>query len=690
MPAPLFKRWAPPKPSPKPVDVAPAKISSPVQDHVASPVASEKPSTPKAAKKPKKRKRDVEAEASEDDVSKKHKAIFSKFEKVSKLAEARNQQQDDDEVEESVVPIEEELHDLKPMPQPAPIPEPAFEPSFSTLPPWLSQPTTVESSKSLPFTELGVDAQFVKRLEQQGFKDALAVQTALLPMLHPGFEQHLGDICVSAKTGSGKTLAYLLPIIEALKDRAVPILSAVIVVPSRQLVNQAVQVAEELCASTKIKIGTALGNTAFATGQKQLVKLRAQYNPRRAKEMHEKASNLFRTGFVEKGGILDDLMGMPHDHIPRYDSAVDILICTPGRLVEHIEHTTGFLLNSVRWLVIDEADQLLNQNFQGWTSILMDALHGETPVDFMNAQERLYKREHDSNSILSAILPARRQLTKVVLSATMEKDLTKLGTLRLKRPKLVVVQDETTEIQPLENDENVFELPSTLDEFAVHVGDGSNKPLHLLHVLLTYIYTDLKPRSSRKSPDSDASKEDPDSGDEGTGMSKQSGRVLIFTKSTETASRLSHLLSTLEPAFKAYLNTMTRALTAEASRKLLKSFGSGEVKVLIASDAASRGLDIPDITHVINYDIPTSITSYVHRVGRTARAGKPGQAWTLFTKTEAAWFLKQVAKGDTIKRGYNKVKRIEWKESAVTADGRKKAYRAALAELEGAVKGGTD
>jgi ATP-dependent RNA helicase DDX51/DBP6 len=693
MPAPLFKRYAPPKPATKPAvkptDERPAKVSSPSQERVASPPKS---STPKPAKKPKKRKRDSEARDEEpEETSKKHKAIFSKFEKVSKLAEARSQQPDGEDSQGDEEQVDGgELHDLKPMPQPEPVPEAAFEPTFSTLPPWLSKPTTIESSKTLPFTELGVDAQFVKRLEQQGFKDALAVQTALLPMLHPGFEQHLGDICVSAKTGSGKTLAYLLPIIEALKDRAVPILSAIIVVPSRQLVNQAVQVAEDLCAGTKIKVGTALGNTAFATEQKQLVKLRAQYNPRGAKEMHERASEQFRTGFVEKGGIFDDLMNMPLDHVPRYDSGVDILICTPGRLVEHIEHTTSFLLNSVRWLVIDEADQLLNQNFQGWASVLMDTLHGETPVDFMNAQERLYKRERDANSIWSAVLPARRQLTKVVLSATMEKDLTKLGTLRLKRPKLVVVQDETTEVQSLETDENVFELPSTLDEYAVHVGDGSNKPLHLLHVLLNYVFEDLKSSSARDSlqPGSSADHES-DEEEETGGLSDQSSRVLIFTKSTENASRLSHLLSVLEPAFKQHLSTMTRALTAEASKRLLKSFGSGEVKILIASDAASRGLDISDITHVINYDIPTSITSYVHRVGRTARAGKLGQAWTLFTKTEAAWFLKQVAKGDTITRGHKKVKRMEWKESAVTS-GRKKAYRAALAELEGAVKGGAE
>jgi ATP-dependent RNA helicase DDX51/DBP6 len=706
MPAPLFKRFAPPvavakKQSSPPPARAEAKAASPTFPAnevvaVSSPAPVEDTpvaEAPKTSKKPKKRKRDVEAANDQDDeVSKKHKNILSKFEKAAKLAEAKSQNVEEEASNE--VQEQEELHDLKPMPQPAPIPEPVYEPTFSTLPTWLAQPTIVEASKTVPFAELGVDPQYVKKLEKQGFKDALAVQTALLPMLHPGFDQHLGDICVSAKTGSGKTLAYLLPIIEALKDRAVPVLSAIVVVPSRQLVNQALQVAEELCVGTKIKVGTALGNVAFATEQKQLVKMRPQYDPRRAQELQEKASRQYQTGFMERGGLYDDLRTMPLDHIPQYDSGVDILICTPGRLVEHIEHTTGFLLNSVRWLVIDEADQLLNQNFQGWANVLMDALHGETPVDFMNAQERIRKRERDANSIWSMALPARRQLTKVVLSATMEKDLTKLGTLKLKRPKLVVVQDETAEIQPMETEENVFELPSTLQEFAVHVGDGSNKPLHLLYVLLNYVFPGTQTMSSSlpDSSESDSSSGDDSDSEENSQalVSQQTGRVLIFTKSTESASRLSHLLSALMPAFKNHMKTMTRALTADASRKLLKTFSSGAIKILIASDAASRGLDIPDITHVINYDLPTSITSYVHRVGRTARAGKSGEAWTMFTKTEAAWFLKQVAKGDNIKRGSRKVKRMEWKESTVTADGRKKAYRAALKQLESAVTGNAE
>ncbi|OAL44357.1 P-loop containing nucleoside triphosphate hydrolase protein [Pyrenochaeta sp. DS3sAY3a] len=716
MPAPLFKRWAPPTPVALPsrdqtANVLPSSsdtevaTSPTVEHHVSSPApAAEKTpiATPKSIKKPKKRAREPDAAEQSEETSKKHKSILSKFEKVSKLAQARGQLEESENDEEAH--LDEELHDLQPMPQPAPVPEPVFEPTFSTLPAWLARPATIEASQSASFAELGVNTFFAKKLEKQGFSSALAVQTALLPMLHPGFDQHIGDICVSAKTGSGKTLAYLLPIIEALKDRAVPILSAVIVVPTRQLVNQALQVAEELCAGTKIKVGTALGNVAFATEQKQLVKLRAQYDPKAAKELYQRASEQFQSGLFERGGMFNDLKAMPVDHVPRYDFGVDILICTPGRLVEHIEHTTGFLLSAVRWLVIDEADQLLNQNFQGWATVLMDALHGETPTDFMSAQERLRKRELDANSIWSVALPARRQLIKVVLSATMEKDLTKLGTLRLRRPKLVVVQDESTEVQPLDNEENVFELPSTLEEFAVHVADGSNKPLHLLHLLLNHVFpgvvsgpaaeedsSDLDSSSDSSSESSsDSSSENNSDEDQDESIARHTNRVLIFTKSTESASRLAHLLALLEPSFKPYLKTMTRALTADASRKLLKSFSTGAIKILIASDAASRGLDIPSITHIINYDIPTSITSYVHRVGRTARAGKNGQAWTLFTKAEAAWFLKQVAKGDSVKRGHQKVKRMDWKESVVTADGKKKAYRNALEELESAATGSTD
>lgn len=571
--------------------------------------------------------------------------------------------------------------DLEPLPQPAAVPDPVFEPTFSVLPTWLANPVTAEASKREPFDQLGVQPYFVDKLAQQGFKDALAVQSALLPMLHPGPKQYQGDICVSAKTGSGKTLAYLLPIIEALKDHVTPVLSAIVVVPSRQLVDQALQTAEALCAGTKIKVGTALGSTPFAAEQKQLVKVTAQYDPVKAQELHDRAAWQMKTGYTERG-IVDDLATMPTDHVPRYHSGVDILICTPGRLVEHVEATTGFLLRSVRWLVIDEADQLLSQNFQGWTTVLMKALHGETAEDLMDARER--SRKQRIKSEWGSCLHKRHQLTKVVLSATMETDLTKLGSLRLQRPRLVSILDEPAFEPSTRTDGDNFELPSTLDESAVPVRDGGKKPLYLLYLLLGYIFPKTEEKTG--SPDdSDAETPAPETFVRDS-FANQSSRVLVFTKSNESASRLSHLLTVLEPALKDHLRTMTPSSTSKAAKKLLRSFSSGAIKVLIASDAASRGLDIPDITHVVNYDMPTSVTSYVHRVGRTARAGKSGEAWTMFTKSEAAWFWNQVARGDSIRRGDKKVRRVEWKEWNVTYN-RKRTYEAALAELQQAVTG---
>ncbi|KAF2265139.1 P-loop containing nucleoside triphosphate hydrolase protein [Lojkania enalia] len=740
MPA-LYERWVPPKPATKsrlppepaissgrdtkpPAELLPREseqkseeskklekraieelplVEQPIQDASTSIVTDTSISTQASRKESKKRKRDaqIHGQSNEEDKTtpKKHKTILSKFEKVFKLGEAaRNKAKDEQELPQRGEAPTKELHDLVPLPQPDPVPVAPFEPTFSTLPPWLAKPITVNATKTVSFAALGVHSTFVKKLEKQGHKDALAVQSVLLPMLHPGFEQHLGDICVSARTGSGKTLAYLLPIVEALKDHVVSTLSAIIVVPTRQLVDQALKVAEGLCTGTKLKVGTAVGSVPLATEQKLLVKVRPQYDQRRTKKLHEKAFEQLQSGFIEQGGIFDDLMNMPVDHVPEYESGVDILICTPGRLVEHIDSTTGFLLRDVKWLVVDEADQLLNQDFQGWANVLMDALHGETPADFMNAQERLRKRRADN--VWSVRTPAHHEVRKIVLSATMQKDLTKLRSLRFKRPRLVIVEDEKDEQLPSAIEGDAYELPSTLDEYAVSVGNGSDKPLYLLRILLHNIdaHNQDTLKTAKSSNQGESSNDSsPDSSTSGhsnsesrPGEGQQSfvgkGRVLIFAKSNENASRLAHLLSLLHPPLRALVKTLTRSSTSQKSKKLLGSFSGGKFKILIASDLASRGLDIPDLTHVINYDMAPSITSYVHRVGRTARAGKEGQAWTLFTKTEAGWFWNQIAKGSTVKRGGKKVKRVELNAKSVT-EGTKVTYEEALRELRGAVEG---
>ncbi|KAF2740780.1 P-loop containing nucleoside triphosphate hydrolase protein [Polyplosphaeria fusca] len=741
MPA-LYARWAPSKPavapkpsgpaSPPPID-SPASTSLPKKSHHTPEKEFRTKSRTKSKKKAnkaqspedgpldgdsdiadstvqtvKKRKRDVQSDKphnSDDEATpKKHKTILSKFERASKLGEKlredakvqRGSGEPDAEEER------ERLHDLVPLPQPEPVLDVPFEPTYSALPKWLAQPTTIDSATTIPFAKLGVHPTFVTKLEKQGYKTALAVQTALLPMLHPGPQQHLGDMCVSARTGSGKTLAYMLPVVEALKDRVVSSLSAIVVVPTRQLVEQALKVAEELCTGTKVKVGTAVGNVAFQVEQKQLVRVIPRYDKQRAEELQIRATQSAQSGFVNQRGFTIDLAKMPDHHVPEYHSTIDILICTPGRLVEHIKNTPGFLLRDVNWLVIDEADQLLNQEFQGWSTVLMDELHGETPEDFMNARELICKQRQGTE--WSVRKPAHRCVTKVVLSATMKKDLTKLGNLRFTRPKLVVIEDEAGDDPLALGEDDAYELPSTLEEFAVPVGNGSEKPLYLLHVLLSQVFADdgssgpgktdrriLKNSRSSDGSSSESSEQssaESSSEDESTESSilGSKNRVLIFAKSNENASRLSHLLSALHPPLKPYLKTLTRSVSSQKSKKLLESLGRGKIKILIASDLASRGLDIADLTHVINYDVPPSLVSYVHRVGRTARAGKKGQAWTLFTKTEAAWFWKQLAKGEVIKRGGKKVKRIKFDYSDVT-EGKRETYETALEDLQGAVEG---
>ncbi|KAF2816067.1 P-loop containing nucleoside triphosphate hydrolase protein [Mytilinidion resinicola] len=687
--------------------------------------------------RPKKRKREREEKShdSEDNGTKlkKHKSVLSKFEKVSKIAGAARESAVDipaEEIKESPT----ELHGLTPLPQPEPVPEPEYHPTFSALPPWLAKPTTVSSSAKVPFADLGLDARLVEQLEKKGYKEALAVQSAVIPMLLPGLHQHFGDICVSAATGSGKTLAYILPMIEGLQGRVLSKLSGLIVVPTRELVTQARVVAEQITVGTKIKVGTAVGNISFPAEQELLVKKDKRFDPEAARLLHDKANEQLRTGFVERGGIMGDLMHMPPGHVPHYESSVDILICTPGRLVEHIQSTTGFSLSDIRWLVVDEADRLLDDSFQEWVDVLMKALEVESTSEQALARRKIISR--------NPWLKPERQLTKVVLSATMTKDLSKLGSLKFRRPKMVIVENEDQNIHScapgtdMTGDGESFELPPALKEWAIPVGTGLDKPLYLLKLLQTNILSqwemektdtptvaDVDTESSASSSSSsdsdnsdsdsassvsdsseDSSSED-ESDDSGVDTKKKlsnpkhrskitpknqadiSSRVLVFTNNNENAARLSHLLAILHPPLKNKLGTLTKSAATKSSQKTLAAFATGKIRILIASDRASRGLDVPDLGHIVNYDLPRSVTDYVHRVGRTARAGKEGQSWTFFTKTEGRWFWNDIARASAIRRAQKVDRAIV--DAETLNEEKRTTYEAALRELRVAVEGST-
>ncbi|KAK8178119.1 P-loop containing nucleoside triphosphate hydrolase protein [Phyllosticta citrichinensis] len=733
MPGQFYARYVPPK-AHKEAPKSPSKepeIPSTVTE-VASPATAKE----KDPKRPKKRKRVEQQDATieDDTTSKKHKAVLSKFEKSSQLASvaaAREKPNDEAPAEEP------ELHDLGPIPQPEPVPDIPYKPQFSSLPSWLAQPITAPMSSRKPFEQLRIDPKLIKHLKSKGYHEAFAVQSAVLPLLLPGGPPDVADVCVSAATGSGKTLAYLLPMIESMRYRVVTQLRGVIVVPTRELVVQAREAAELCAVGSGLKIGTAMGSHAFGVEQDMLVKKGRRYDSAASVRLRDKAKRRLADGWAEDDDCEDILDVLP-GHVPEYESKVDILVCTPGRLVEHLHQTKGFNLNHVEWLVIDEADRLLDQSFQDWAETVMNSLEVEKTVDQMSPRERIVAHLR--------YIPQRRNVRKVILSATMTRDLSKLDALRLRRPKLVVV--EGTEHAGGRVDGDAFELPDSLHECAIPVGDGSRKPLFLLRLLQTRILPDLpysatpnyekmddtKPDESDDSEsisstdtesteesDDDSASSDSDSsasgessaadstetdsdsesdaqsssdtlgGDESTTATRPTttastpvSNVLIFTHNNENANRLSRLLGLLNPAYAPVTGTLTKSSTSSSSRKLLRAFAAGKLRILIASDRASRGLDLPHLAHIVNYDMATSVTSYVHRVGRTARAGNAGVAWTLFTRSEAGWFWNVVARGEAVARAA-KVDRLRLEDAL--GEEAVERYEGALARLRDEVRG---
>lgn len=632
-----------------------------------------------------------ETDVSDDVDTSRHKKLLQKREKSLKKAEKLSKTVDEVAVEppsQSSLPLHaEEVHDLVPLSQPAPIPEPPAPSITASLPSWLTSPIRVAPTTTASFQDLGLSQETENILHEKGFSDAFAVQAAVLPLLLPGKLQQPGDVLVSAATGSGKTLAYVLPMIEDISRRNNGSIQGLIVMPTRELVAQARQVCE-ICVSAFAKgdgygkrasIGTAVGNETMQAEQDALIGEELQFDL--AEYDHEmKVANTpwesSSVGADENGLVYPESKSRLPGHVRRLVSKVDVLICTPGRLVEHLKSTPGFSLQDVRWLVVDEADKLLNQSFQQWLEIVMDSLHSS--------------RKH-----------IRDRVRRVILSATMTSDIGQLASLKLYRPKLVVLEgtshDEADSTHQLT-------LPALLQESAIKVEDDVIKPLYLMEILKreklliggpshyvgNHVASDMY--TSESDVETDASTTDSDSDSSAASSiprveslkqtsSAASGSALIFTKSNETAVRLGRLISLLYPAESYLIGTLTSTTPRQSRQRTISSFLSGKKTILVASDLVSRGLDLPNLAHVINYDIPTSLTSYVHRIGRTARAGKEGHAWTLLTASEAGWFWSEIARGDKIQRSTEaKVERVNIKKDLFDAE--REWYEDALKALE--------
>lgn len=621
-----------------------------------------------------------------------------------------------------------ELHGLEPLPQPQNA-EPSMDlPTYSALPGWMATPLRVPASSTTDFKDLRLDQHLIANLRSKGLGKAFAVQAAVMPLLTEGTSRHKGDLCVSAVTGSGKTLAYVLPLIQALKKLIGTKLRGLIVVPTRELVVQTREVCEACAAGTSLRIATALGSKALKDEQARLVEKYMVYDPEQYKKECERPIDWMTFG-------LEDILAQPEEDTPanyvqKFLWKVDILITTPGRLVEHLRSTPGFNLDDVQWVVIDEADRLLNESFQEWIEVVRPALQSDAAT---RSRDELLRE-------LRLEVP-ERHVQKVILSATMTQDISKLNSLDLWNPKLVIVGElpehqsankngaAAEDNEPVPDANGTFNLPPTLAEFAVSAGDGSEKPLYLLELLNSQIIKPLElrnglhggsdgPASSKTASNTPNGAALESEGTSGCGSSDandsdNSSRVsssnssssdspaptthpaqtaLIFTRSTEAAARLSRLLCLLSPSLASRIGTITKSTNSSSSRKTLSQFRQGRITILVATDRASRGLDLPGLAHVVSYDIPTSVTTYIHRVGRTARAGKEGKAWTLVEHREARWFWNEIGKSNEagtsgevrVGRGERKVKRVNLDVSGKEV---RKGYEAALGVLREEVQG---
>ncbi|KAJ1960147.1 ATP-dependent RNA helicase dbp6, partial [Dispira parvispora] len=219
------------------------------------------------------------------------------------------------------------------------------------IPQWLVQPETIPSTTVVPVDSDTIPLSLKTRdkCRKAGITEFFAVQAAVIPrLLHMArnvtTRHKLPDLCVSAPTGSGKTLAYVLPLVEKLQTRVVARLRAVVVVPTRDLAAQVKATFDQYTSDSALQVGLATGQHTFAQEQKMLCDT---------------------DGPLLVGGA----------------SLVDILVCTPGRLVDHLANTRNFTLQHLEFLVIDEADRLLHQNYSDWLPRVLEAVdtHTTTP-----------------------------------------------------------------------------------------------------------------------------------------------------------------------------------------------------------------------------------------------------------------------------------------------------------------------
>ncbi|CAM4820888.1 unnamed protein product [Rotaria magnacalcarata] len=373
------------------------------------------------------------------------------------------------------------------------------------------------------------------------------VQSQVIPYLIQQNQSHspipLADICVSSPTGSGKTLTYVVPLLQCIRKRVIRAIRIVILLPVQDLAEQVFNVVNQMGNKLQLKTALLAGQHSFEDEQKLLVK--------------------------------QQLNGT-------WTSWIDIIVCTPGRLVEHISRTPGFSLTHLRYLVIDEADRIIDEFKQDWLNILDHAVGFSSQI-----------KNNFQPYMLGESSTSRKTYQKLLFSATLTHNPEILQQLNLFRPVL---------FSSLATSSSII-MPSTLRENFI-VCSITYKPLIVAYLIQNQLHSE---------------------------------RIMIFVHSKKDVDRLSSLLRILLPD-DIKVSHISRNLQSNKIQTRLAMFENGQIQILVCSDVVARGIDIQNIDCVILYDLPKNIRTYTHRIGRTARAGKLGRAITIVEKERLTMF----------------------------------------------------
>ena len=349
----------------------------------------------------------------------------------------------------------------------------------------------------MSFDSLGLSAELLRAVSDQGYVQPTPIQSKAIPVILVG-----RDVMAGAQTGTGKTAGFVLPLLQRLNantnTKGKRPVRALVLTPTREL-------AAQVDASIKTY----------------------------GRHLSLKSTVVF-------GGV------NIRPQIDKLRRGVDILVATPGRLLDHTGQKTVDL-SKVEILVLDEADRMLDMGFI-----------------------------HDIRRVL-ALLPENGSRQNLMFSATFPEEIKKLARSILKRPELIEVAQANITVDSIEQ--------------VVHLVDKRRKR-ELLSDLIG---------------------------------SRNWHQVLVFTRTKHGANRLARQLEQDGLSSAAIHSNKSQA----ARTRALASFKKGHVQVLVATDIAARGLDIDQLPHVVNYEMPSVPEDYVHRIGRTGRAGNHGQATSL-------------------------------------------------------------